>query len=406
MNKLCLVENEPAVLELEPDAASALRATGQQMSSSAGWWGNRAVAERGSVIDLISVGTDRYRVVFRDVVGVIQVKGQQIEVLPKIPLEHFLYLAARGMVGARYQELDVSVAQSPRLVDVLAEWFVRAAERLLNQGLRADYRAHRDELPAARGEILICETTMAMLSGRGVVHCRFDERSEDTPLNRVVKAACLSVAANDVLPAALSARARRVASHFADVGPMQTTDVRTQVDRTNVSYARAFSLALLVLQGMGLSSASGRHRGAAFLIRTPELIEDGLRAVIQAALPETSVTKRRFLLGNTGLSMNPDLVFGNNEAVGDVKYRYLQRDWHRADLNQVVAFAAVARCLDGLLVGFTIDASSSLPRGVPVGDVRARCIAWTADARVSIDENLEHISTTLKLWWSGLGQCT
>jgi 5-methylcytosine-specific restriction endonuclease McrBC regulatory subunit McrC len=246
---------------------------------------------------------------------------------------------------------------------------------------------------------------MALLCGRPVVHCRYDELSDDAPMNRVVKAACVAVGASTAVPASLSARARRAAVRLADVGPLQPNDGDAQVDRVNNSYARVYPLALLVLQGLGLSPSSGRHRGAAFLLRTPELIEDGLRSVIRDALPDTVVTKRRFLLGNTGLSMNPDVVFGLNEAVGDVKYRYLKKDWNRADLNQVVAFAAAARCGSALLVGFAADAAMALPRDVPVGDIRVRCLAWIADAAAGIDENLERFSAALRIWRHQMMRC-
>lgn len=405
MVELRVVENEPTILDLNAEAAAALRATGQQMASSAGWWGDRSGPGKGSVIDVQVAGTDRYQVVFRDVVGVIRLEGRQIEVVPKIPLQHFLYLAARGAVGPRFEHMDVDVAPSTRLVDVLAAWFVQAAEGWLSRGLRADYQSHQDELAAARGEILVCDTTMALLRGRPVVHCRYDELSDDAPMNRVVKAACVAVAASTAVPASLSARARRAVARLVDVGPLQPNDVCAQVDRVNNSYARVFPLALLVLQGLGLSFASGRHRGSAFLIRTPELIEDGLRSVMQDALPHTVVTKRRFLLGNTGLSMNPDVVFGLNEAVGDVKYRYLKKDWNRSDLNQAVAFAAAARCGSALLVGFAADAAMSLPRDVPVGDIRVRCLAWIADAAVGTNENLERFSGALRIWRHQMTLC-
>lgn len=398
MVELNVVENEPTILDLDAEEAAALRATGKQMASSAGWWRDRSVPEKGSVIDVQIAGLDRYQVVFRDVVGVIRLEGHQIEVVPKIPLQHFLYLAARGAVSPRFEHRDVDVAASTRLVDVLAAWFVRAAEELLSRGLRAEYQPHQDELTAARGEILVCDTTMALLRSRPVVHCRYDELSDDAPMNRVVKAACVAMATSTAVPASLSARARRAAARLVDVGPLQPNDVYAQVDRVNNSYARVFPLALLVLQGLGLSSGYGRHRGSAFLIRTPELIEDGMRTVMQDALPDTMVIKRRFLLGNTGLSMNPDVVFGLNEAVGDVKYRYLKNDWNRSDLNQVVAFAAAARCSSALLVGFAADAAMSIPRDVPVGDIRVRCLAWIADAAVSIDENLERFSGAVRSW--------
>lgn len=401
MRELRVVENQVAVLDLTAEDAAALRAMGRRMASAMTWWGKGAETATGSVIDVAMEAPDRYHAIFRDVVGVVRLAGCQIEVAPKIPPSHFLYLAARGAVGPRIDLGDVSVAPSTHLADVLAAWFMRAAEKLLNVGLRPDYRTYQDRQTEVRGEILPCETVMEMMQGRPVAHCRYDELSDDAPMNRVVKAACTQLARHPAIPEPLRARARRTAFRFHGVGPLQPQDVRVHVDRVNRSYARVFPLALLVLRGLGVSTLVGPNRGSAFLFRTPELIETGLREVIQDAFPGIEVAKRRFQLGDTGLSMNPDLVFGDNEAVGDVKYRLFKKDWHRTDLNQAVAFAAVARCRKALIVGFAADASTRLPRTVPVGDIAASCIAWIAHDGVGIEENVYRLSAALREWREG-----
>jgi hypothetical protein len=79
------------------------------------------------------------------------------------------------------------------------------------------------------------------------------------------------------------------------------------------------------------------------------------------------------------MRMNPDLVFGDIAAVGDVKYKLLSGDWSRSDLNQIVAFAAAARTLTGIVVGFHPTETAPLP-SIGVGDFRIAGRAWRADA--------------------------
>ena len=74
---------------------------------------------------------------------------------------------------------------------------------------------------------------------------------------------------------------------------------------------------------------------------------------------------------------NPDLVFGDIAAVGDVKYKLMSGDWSRSDLNQIVAFAAAARTDTGIVVGFHLSDPASLP-AVGVGDFHIVGVNWRA----------------------------
>jgi hypothetical protein len=137
------------------------------------------------------------------------------------------------------------------------------------------------------------------------------------------------------------------------------------------------------------------------LIRTPELIEDGLRSLLSAAYPEADVKKRRLMLGDSGLSVNPDLVFGRNHGVGDVKYRYLRPDWNRSDLNQLVTFATAFGSVRAALLGFIRDASDEQPRTVPVGPVVASVFAWNASGSVMPEDSEAQLTLQFRKWLDG-----
>jgi 5-methylcytosine-specific restriction endonuclease McrBC regulatory subunit McrC len=294
----------------------------------------------------------------------------------------------------------VNVAAGTRFLEVLAQWCTSAAEELLRTGLRKDYRLLSEELSQARGRLLDCETVVEILKGRAVALCEFDELSDNAPLNRVVRAACERLAQMEELSDRTRTRARRVVYRMDGVGALELPDLRVRVDRLSKEYSCVVPLALLVLAGCGISSTAGKQVGTAFLIRTPELIEDGMRNILTRLLPEAAITKRRVILGDSGLSMNPDLVFGAGSAVGDVKYRYLSADWNRADLNQSVAFATAFRCTRCVVVAFARDATSSLPKPVPVGPVSAACVGWIASESTEPAESFRRLGDSVRNWWA------
>jgi 5-methylcytosine-specific restriction enzyme subunit McrC len=156
--------------------------------------------------------------------------------------------------------------------------------------------------------------------------------------------------------------------------------------------ARAF-----LLRATGRSLDVGGASAWTFLIHTPEMVEAGIRAVLAEKLGAGVVRKEgRQLVGST-LTFNPDLVFGAPDAVGDVKYKLAGGDWDRADLYQVVAFAAAFRVTEALLVRLRGSDVTGL-RDVRVGDIRVREITWLADAQEPAEASAAALAADVREW--------
>ena len=404
MRALKIVESRPTELVLSAQDAASLRNLGQQFASTSTWWGANEGNDEAltrSVIQLTPAGPESYWVTVMNMVGVIRLPDAQLEVTPKIPEPHFLRLAERATLSPRTNSSQVSIEADAGFAEVLALWFLEDVEVLLRRGLRPDYLSFDDELPAVRGRLKAVQTTLAIMQGQPVAHCSFEELSEDAPLNRVLKAACQRLASNQTLRHSTRTRARRASFRFQCTA-MRPADLLVQVDRMSGAYKSAVSLAKLILRSLGVSLRLGVQSGTAFLIRTPELIEEGLRNIVSRALPGVSVDKQATPISKTGLTMNPDLVFNGGCAVGDIKYRTLGPDWRRNDLYQVVAFAAAFRTKHSVLLGFSQHVASNIPQRVQVGDVHVQPVAWCADADVSPAESERMLHVELQRWWSAV----
>lgn len=397
-----VVESQAAIVDLTESEADLLLVLGRELASSAAWWGGAVPDRTRSVIVADAVRGGGYRVVFRDVIGVVKVGTRQIKVSPKIPMAHFKYITSRSDLAPRLSTTSVQVDHADDFVCVVARWCVDAAETLVRHGLRKDYTDFTDALDEVRGRILPMETALLNSFGVPQAVCEFQDFSDNTTLNRVVKAACQRVSRISGLDIATRTRARQVAFRMDDVGTLTPPDLRARVDRLSSSYGTVLPLALLVLSGLGIAVSSGRLLGTAFLVRTPELIEDGLRSILKSGLEGVSVIKRRLMLGDSGLSINPDLVFGDSLAVGDVKYRALGKDWSKADLNQIVTFATGFRALWAALFGFSTHNAASLPRKVTVGDVRVIAFSWLAIDAMAPEESAATLVVDVKAWLGGI----
>jgi 5-methylcytosine-specific restriction endonuclease McrBC regulatory subunit McrC len=276
------------------------------------------------------------------------------------------------------EEERVGAASDQTLWDLVALWFVASLETVLRRGLLSDYHEFEDALSVARGRVLALPTARHYYSGRMEFGCEYDEFDEDTPLNRILAAAANAVLGTPFLKMSLRSRARRALARLSGVGRLTPADFRAQVDRRHGYYADALALARHVLAATGRSVELGSERAWSFLIRTPEMVEAGVREILRQGLEDfVSVTNRGRTLEGTTHRLKPDLVF-DDIAIGDVKYKLVGADWQRADMYQITTFATGYRVEDAILVSFIgDDGRHALPQ-LKIGPVRLRHLAWDA----------------------------
>lgn len=397
LHEVTAVESRRAELRLNSEQVQSLLLLGRELAAGQAWWGDDPEVGPKSVIEAIRLAHDSYAVTFRDVVGVVRLGDIQIRIRPKIPDHHFSYLIAKGALAPRTSVASVGVSGGEDYASLLASWCVTEAESLLRRGLRADYIGLTEELPEVRGRLDVVATALAIQSGRPTAACEFEEFSDNSSLNRIVKAACQRIAATPGLATEVRHRARRVVLRMEGVGHLLHVDRMARVTRLTKDYERALPLAHLVLRAAGVAPNIGRLSGRAFLVRTPEIIEDGLRSLLSSRLAPVEVRKRRISIGASGFTMNPDLVFGEGVAVADVKYRYFSDKWHRASLYQAVAFAAAFRCQSCAILGFA-GSGGQTPASVSVGDIVARAFAWDADGDADPSASADRLVGEVGQW--------
>jgi hypothetical protein len=399
-----LTESRPVTLAISDDEAERLQRAGRRLASRKTWWGGIEAdpAER-SVIDCRRVSNDHWSVLVRDAVGIVCVGQVQLVIQPKIPLEHLVYLLSAAGHLPRMDEERGKIGHGPSLWHLVSRWFVSAAERVLRRDLLRDYCEHSDFLRTKRGRVVPLPTARSYYSGRIGFECRYEEFTVDTPLNRLVKAAASAVLVSPVLPPELRRRARAVCARMADVGEVQVADLGVSIERRAAYYTDAVHLARHVLRGTGRVLAAGEHAAWTFLFRTPEAVEEGLRALLQAQLCEYwTVTKRGIGVG-AGLTFTPDLVLDEGRAVADVKYKLLQREWVRSDLYQIVAFGTAFQADFAAIVCFRSPELQVAPPLVTVGGTPVSCLAWIADPSMSAHEAATELVGEVRAWMSRAG---
>jgi len=127
---------------------------------------------------------------------------------------------------------DADVDDETELPELLGMLLATVVERRLRRSLSRGYRMAEANLPRVRGRIDWLATESGLLLRRGLVACRFEELTHDTPRNRLVRAA-LERMATIVPRPGLSRRCRALARTLAaqGVGANRPTRVEASTDQ-------------------------------------------------------------------------------------------------------------------------------------------------------------------------------
>ncbi len=307
------------------------------------------------------------------VVGVLAVPGRTVEILPKIDDEDngavraALVRMLAVALDLRIAEGDLAALDTQRndLLELLVRLF---AERLLaavRRGLPRRYVAREEDLRLLRGKLDVTRQITHLAARPDRLACRFDELSEDTPLNRVLKAA-VSRLARLARTAANARLLAELAARFEFVGdspdPLREP---VRLDRTNAAFHDLHRLARLFLEGDWQSTASGRAAGFTLLFPMNVLFEKFVGRCLQRALARQPVRVRlqargcHALTGADGQSLfalRPDAVIekakdathekAKGAVVLDTKWKELDPDKDKetlgvaqSDVYQMLAYA-------------------------------------------------------------------
>jgi len=158
----------------------------------------------------------------------------------------------------------VGLEDSPdELPDLVAEILARAVEQRQRRHLSQSYRAREAVLNRVRGRIDVLKTDRHQLLARGLVACRFDELTIDTPRNRFVRAALESIS-RIVRRPDLSHRCRSLAAGMKAQGVFGIAPSRAEMsvdrfgrsdadDRVMVAAAKLALDLTLPTESLGLS---------------------------------------------------------------------------------------------------------------------------------------------------------
>ena len=225
-------------------------------------------------------------------VGVVQVPGLQVEILPKLDAldsstelapsaqhtarSNLLYMLAEGgEVPVRNRDIARLATRKAPLSETLAAIFANRLRLELLRGPERYYQEREENLRTFKGKLLIGAHVRANAAHRERFFCRFDELCDDTPLNRIFKAACRLLLALTSTPATQDAlrQCLLLLDGVSDVAVREADFAAITLTRQNQRFEDVFRFCRLLLSGRTPSVEAGKVRSFSLLFDMNKVFE-------------------------------------------------------------------------------------------------------------------------------------
>ena len=322
------------------------------------------LGDRASVTVVPSVGREgAYDLTPGSTVGVLQTGTLSLAIRPKLPIDRVLFLISYALDVRRFGPEDFRFGDAPDLFEALIPGFVAQVRRAFRRGVLRGYRVEEEALHGVRGRIRFDDQIRDRYGIFPPVEVSYDDFTEDTEMNRLIKAAIVRLGRMRIRSRDARRSLRtfdRVLGQVADVEYQRGTIPDFSFNRLNRHYEPAIRLAQLILRSTSIEFSRGGVRSASFVVDMNRIFEDFMVTALRESL---GVAERDFPQGGSRRGMRldrggrvhlkPDISWWEGIRcvfVGDLKYKKTDSGIPNADLYQLLAYTIAADLPTGLLI--------------------------------------------------------
>lgn len=243
-----------------------------------------------------------------DYVGVVQVSGFTLEILPKTDDARRTGQETAGeqegqqdrwrrvLLGMLHHVLNLpltvpgpaALATAPhRMLDVFLAAFVAQAEAVFRTGLVKHYHPAEGNQTALRGQLLFGQHLNHNLLHKERFFTRHQVYDRAHPFNCWLRMA-LQVAADQAHGASLAAHARTLLLHWPELPTVRFPEAPPALTRKTAHYGPALQLALLVLRALSPALQRGQRQALALLFNMSSLFEEYVEKLLRRAAAQSS----------------------------------------------------------------------------------------------------------------------
>ena len=290
---------------------------------------------------------------FKQFVGVIQVDGLTIEILPKVdnaPGSKQVWQNALIEMLRVTRKLNVNkvgeahiTKQNIHLLDIYFEWFLREVQLLTHQGLIKKYYKETSNVSALKGKLEFAGHINKNLVHKERFYTTHQIYDKDHLIHQILGKA-LDIVSNISKGSGLYSHCKSVQLDFPevkDINVKASTFDKLVLDRKSRPYETALKIARLIILNYAPNVSSGHEHMLALLFDMNVLWEE----YVLVRLKQTAGDHKVYGQQSTGfwknISIRPDIVIEKNGRVMviDTKWKHI-RDGKPAvdDLRQMYVY--------------------------------------------------------------------
>ncbi|MDW8852899.1 restriction endonuclease [Flavobacterium sp. MMLR14_040] len=292
-------------------------------------------------------------VVFKQFVGVIQVDGLTIEILPKIDndgkstnvWQKALIEMLRVTKKLKVQKLDNADVnrQNIHLLDIYFEWFLNEVQLLIHQGLIKQYYKETGDVKALKGKLEFAGHISRNLVHKERFFTTHQVYDKDHLVHQIISKA-LNIVEKCTKGNYLYSKCKTVQLDFPEVKNISVTEAtfsKIQKTRKNAPYETALAISKFIILNFAPNISSGSENMLALLFDMNNLWEEYILARLKQSDREVTVYGQQSTHFWNGISIRPDIVIEKDEMkfIIDTKWKnisYSKPSTH--DLRQMYVY--------------------------------------------------------------------
>ena len=290
---------------------------------------------------------------FKHFVGVIQVDGLTIEILPKIDnnnedvnvWQSALIEMLRVTKKLKVQKIGEANIhkQNIHLLDIYFEWFLNEVQSLLRQGLIKQYYKETSNVNALKGKLEFAGHISKNLVHKERFYTTHQVYEKDHLVHQVL-AQALHIIEQCSKGNYLYSKCKTVQLDFPEVKVIKAnvaTFTKIPKSRKTAPYETALAIARLIILNYAPSVSSGSERMLALLFDMNSLWEEYVLVRLQQAAKDLNIYGQQSKVLWNGITIRPDIVIekGSETFIIDTKWKNIEHSKPSTnDLRQMYVY--------------------------------------------------------------------
>ena len=272
---------------------------------------------------------------FKHYVGVIQVDGLTIEILPKIDndgksinlWQKALIEMLRVTKKLKVQKLDNADVnrQSIHLLDIYFEWFLNEVQLLIHQGLIKQYYKETNNVKALKGKLEFAGHISKNLVYKERFYTTHQVYDKDHLLHQILFKA-LDIVEKSSKGSYLYSKCKTVQLDFPEVKTISVSEAtfsKIPKTRKTAPYETAMAISKFIILNFAPNISSGSENMLALLFDMNSLWEEYILARLKQSEKEVIIYGQQSTTFWNSISIRPDIVIesGSEKFIIDTKWK-------------------------------------------------------------------------------------